>query len=89
MTNETLLFESSFEYVFLFGFLGQMVYKNTTVKFPYYNVNFENYYDHHHNIAHCCVSNYPISDLKDHFTAKIPDSASGQFTSGSACSLKR
>ena len=28
---------------------------------------------------HCCVSNYLISDLKDHFSAKIPDSASGQL----------
>ena len=39
--------------------------------------------------AHCCVSNYLISDFKNHFSAKIPDSASGQFTSGSASSLKR
>ena len=38
---------------------------------------------------YCCVSNYLISDLREHFSAKIPDSASGQFTSGSSRSLKR
>ena len=32
--------------------------------------------------------NYLIGDLKDHLTAKIPDSASSQFTSGSSHSQK-
>ena len=40
-------------------------------------------------LGYCCVSNYLISSLRDHFSARIPDSASGQFTSGSARSLKR
>ena len=40
-------------------------------------------------LIYCCISNYLISDLKDHLTAKIPDSTSGHFTSGSAGSLTR
>ena len=52
--------------------------------FGEYNYLFGTY-----TIICCCVSNYLISDLKDHFTAKIPDSSSGQFTSGSARLLKR
>ena len=40
-------------------------------------------------VYYCWVSNCLISDLKDYFTAKISDSASGQFTSGSARSSCR
>ena len=43
----------------------------------------------HVEVFYCCVSNYLISDLNDHFSAKIQDSASGQFTSGLARSIKR
>ena len=40
------------------------------------------------HFKNCCISNYLIGDLKDHFTAKIPDSAFSQFTSGLAHSQK-
>ena len=40
------------------------------------------------SITVASVSNCLIGDLKDHFTAKVPDSASGQFASGSAPSEK-